>query len=61
MQDKLLLSVDEVVRATGLGRTTIYALFKAGKLDPVKIGTRTFVRADALRAFIDAATKRHAA
>ncbi|MEZ0170759.1 helix-turn-helix domain-containing protein [Microvirga sp. TS319] len=61
MENKFLLSVDEVMAATGLGRTTIFSLFKSGKLKAVKIGARTFVRPEDLRTFIDAAAERSAA
>lgn len=49
---KILLSVDDVMATTGLGRTTIYSLFKSGELKAVKVGRRTFVRTDDLADFV---------
>lgn len=43
MTDKLSYSVNEAVKASGIGRTTIYELIKAGELKPAKIGTRTLI------------------
>ena len=57
MNNKLLLSVDEVVEGLGIGRTSVFALFKTGQLKTVKIGRRTFVKPDDLQAFIDTASQ----
>lgn len=40
---KLALSPAEAAHATGLGRSTIYKLIKAGRLSRVKIGSRTLL------------------
>ena len=61
MDTKYLLSVDEVIEGLGLGRTSVYALFKSGDLKMLKIGKRSFVRPEDLTAFIDAASQRNAA
>lgn len=61
MNNKLLLSVDEVIEGLGIGRTSVFALFKSGELKTIKIGRRTFVRPGDLQAFIDAASQRNAA
>lgn len=58
---KSLLSVNDVVAEIGVCRTMVFRLFKDGTLKSVKIGRRTFVRPDDLRAFIDAAPQRNAA
>jgi excisionase family DNA binding protein len=52
MTSKILLSVDEVIAAIGLGRTSVYALFKSGSLKTIKIGRRTFVRPHDLETFL---------
>ena len=36
--DRLLLTSEEAARVLGIGRTTVYALMKSGKLRPVHIG-----------------------
>jgi excisionase family DNA binding protein len=50
---RLAYSIDEVGRATGLGRSTIYMAIAAGKLRAVKLGRRRLVRAEDLNAFVD--------
>jgi len=54
--ERQLLSVNDVVEATGIGRTTIFSLLKSGDLKAVKVGHRTFVRPSDLDEFV----KRHA-
>lgn len=43
MNDKISYTVNEAVKACGLGRTTIYELIKAGELKPAKVGARTLI------------------
>lgn len=38
---------------TGFGQTTIYAEIKTGKLRARKLGARTFITIDDLRAWLD--------
>ncbi|ATE67109.1 DNA-binding protein [Rhizorhabdus dicambivorans] len=45
---RLAYSIDEVAKATGLGRTTLYAIIKQGRLPVVKLGKRTLIRSDDL-------------
>ena len=52
MDEKLLLSVREVVERTGLSRSTVYSLMAGGQLRYVKVGSRRLVPVDALRAFV---------
>lgn len=48
-----LLSIDEAQKVLGnIGRTTLYALRKSGRLPFVSIGRRSFVRRADLDAFI---------
>jgi excisionase family DNA binding protein len=37
--------VNEVVRSTGLGRSTIYKLMEEGKLSRIKVGSITLIPA----------------
>lgn len=46
-------SIKDAVRASGLGRTTLYELIKAGELNPVKIGARTLIRRADLEALLE--------
>ena len=43
------LSIEETIRATGLGRTSIYKEIAEGRLKSYKIGRRRFVSPEALR------------
>jgi excisionase family DNA binding protein len=45
-------SINETVRALGVGRTKVYELINAGRLETVKIGRRTLVRTASIRAFV---------
>lgn len=50
---KLLYGIEEVGTATGLGRNTIYKEIAARRLQIVKVGRRTLIRVEDLRAFVD--------
>lgn len=50
--DKLAYSISEAIDATSLRRTKLYALIKDGDLKVVRIGGRTLIPADSLRALI---------
>lgn len=45
----------------GITRPTLYRLINAGELDRVKIGTRTFITAMSLRAYVERQMKASAA
>jgi excisionase family DNA binding protein len=51
---KLAYSIAEACVALSLGRTTIFGLIRRGELRVVRIGNRTLVTADALRALLNA-------
>ncbi len=46
-------SVNDASRALGIGRTKIYELIAQGRLETVKIGRRTLIKAKSIRALID--------
>jgi len=46
------LSIADVVASTGLGRTKVYAAIRDGELAIVKIGKRSLVLDDDLRAWL---------
>lgn len=58
---KSLLSINDVIAEIGVCRTMVFRLFKDGSLKHLKIGKRTFVRPEDLRAFIDAMSERNPA
>jgi excisionase family DNA binding protein len=43
----------DAARALGIGRTKLYELIGTGKLRTVKLGRRTLVRTDSIRALVD--------
>lgn len=54
MSEKLLLTVEEVGRLTGLGRTLLYEKLKSGELRSVTIGRCRRVPRGAVEEFIAA-------
>ena len=53
MIEKLLLTVPETMGSLGIGRSTIFTLFKNGTIPTVKIGSRRFVRATDLAKYVE--------
>mgnify|MGYP000008425811 FL=1 len=49
---KLAFSIREACAASTLGKTTLYAHIKAGRLKAVRLGGRTIIPADSLRLLI---------
>ena len=49
--DQVLYSIPDTQKALGdVGRNSVYNLINAGKLEIVKIGRRTLVKADSIKA-----------
>ncbi len=48
----LAYTILDAAKASGLGRTTIYELISAGKIEARKAGARTLIPADSLRRYI---------
>lgn len=53
--EALLLSIPETAKALSLGRSKVYELIGEGRLDAVCIGRRRLIKADSVRALVDAA------
>lgn len=53
---KLTYRIDEVSKASGIGRTFIYELIKKGKLESVKIGRCRLILAESLEALLKGKT-----
>jgi excisionase family DNA binding protein len=49
---KLAFTIREACAASTLGKTTLYAHIKAGRLKAVRLGGRTIIPADSLRLLI---------
>ena len=52
IHSKLAYSIKEACELSSLGRTTLYALIKTGRLQVVKVGGRTLIPAAALHALL---------
>jgi excisionase family DNA binding protein len=51
--DVLAVSVNEAARILGIGRTSLYAMIRDGRIDVLKLGRRTLVKTASLRRIID--------
>jgi excisionase family DNA binding protein len=49
---KITYSIKEACKASSLAKTTIYGAISANRLKAVRVGGRTLIPADALRAFL---------
>lgn len=50
--DPIVVSVNGAARAMNLGRTSIYALIKEGRLRTVKLGRRTLITVESIHALL---------
>lgn len=50
---KLAVSVPEAVEMTGIGRSSLYMLFKEKKLTPRKSGKRTLILIEDLKRYVE--------
>jgi excisionase family DNA binding protein len=46
-------SIKDAAKALSLGRTSVYALIKEGKLEAVKLGRRTLVKTDSIHRLME--------
>ena len=51
-QERITLRVNEAQAVSGLSRSTIYELLKAGKLRTVKVGGRRLILRESLQALL---------
>lgn len=47
--EPLALSINDTAKTLSLGRTSIYALIRDGRLETVKLGRRTLIKAASVR------------
>ena len=47
--EPLALSINDTAKLLGVGRSSVYALLKTGKLDAIKIGRRTLLTTDSIK------------
>jgi len=50
---KALYTIEEAAALLSIGRSTLFNLFKRGKILPVKIGNRTLVSPEAIDRYIE--------
>jgi excisionase family DNA binding protein len=48
-------SINDTAKALSLGRTSVYALIRDGRLETVKLGRRTLVKVDSIRRLLERA------
>ncbi len=59
-QEKLAFRVNEAVAVSGLSRSTLYELLKAGRLRAVKVGGRRLILREDLQALLEVNANRPA-
>jgi len=55
---RLAFSIDDIVRLTSLGRTTVYKLIAENQLTLIKVGRRSLVTAEAWQQCMDNLSKK---
>jgi excisionase family DNA binding protein len=53
----LAVSINDAAKVLGLGRTSIYAMIAAGRLDAFKLGRRRLVRVESIRRLVAASER----
>ena len=53
--EPLATSVAQAAAALGLGRTSIYALIREGRLEAIKLGRRTLIKVESIHRLIASA------
>ena len=51
--ESITASINDTAKALSLGRTSIYALIRDGRLETVKLGRRTLIKVASIRKLID--------
>jgi excisionase family DNA binding protein len=47
--EPLALSINDTANTLSLGRTSVYALIRDGRLETVKMGRRTLIKVESIR------------
>lgn len=53
--EPITITVEGAKKALGLGHTKIYELIGEGRLQTIKVGRRTLIKTDSIRALVDQA------
>ena len=51
--ERLAYSINDTAKALSLGRTSIYAMIADGRLEALKLGRRTLIKADSIRRVVE--------
>jgi excisionase family DNA binding protein len=51
--EPIAASINDTAKALSLGRTSIYALIREGKLEAFKLGRRTLIKVDSIRRLLE--------
>jgi len=51
--DIIATSVNDAAKALGIGRTSVYQLIREGRLEAIKLGRRTLIKAASIRRLVD--------
>lgn len=51
--ERITYSIKETGIALGIGRTLIYEMIDDGRLEAIKVGRRTLVKADSIKRLVD--------
>lgn len=49
----ITVSINDTAKALGLGRTSIYALIREGRLETIKLGRRNLVKVESIRRLLE--------
>lgn len=52
--EPLALSINDTAKTLSLGRTSIYALIREGRLETIKLGRRTLIKSASVRRLLGA-------
>lgn len=51
--EAITASINDTAKALSLGRTSIYALIREGRLETIKLGRRTLIKVESIRKLIE--------
>ena len=55
--EPIVISINGAAKALNLGRTSIYSLIKEGRLEAIKLGSRTLIKTSSIYSLIEAAER----
>ena len=51
--EAITASINDTAKALSLGRTSVYALIREGRLETIKLGRRTLIKVESIRKLIE--------